>query len=46
MLVLENEEAATTLEYIIEEEKERVADLLGLVQTLDPVQANKFEEIL
>jgi len=46
ILVLENEEAATTLEHIIEEEKEHVAELLRLIQNLDPVQADKFKEIL
>jgi rubrerythrin len=43
---LENEEAVTTLEHIIEEEKEHVAELLRLIQKLDPVQADKFKEIL
>jgi len=46
ILILENEEAATTLEHIIEEEKEHVAELLKLIQKLDPVQADKFKEIL
>jgi len=46
MLDLENEEAVTTLEHIIEEEKEHVAELLKLIQNLDPVQADKFKEIL
>jgi len=45
-LILENEEAVTTLEHIIEEEKEHVAELLRLIQSLDPVQADKFKEIL
>ena len=36
----------TTLEHIIEEEKEDVAELLRLIQNLDPVQADKFKEIL
>jgi rubrerythrin len=40
---LENEEAVTTLEHIIEEEKEHVAELLRLIQNLDPVQAEKFK---
>jgi len=43
---LENEEALTTLEHIIEEEKEHVAELVKLIQNLDPVQAEKFKEIL
>jgi len=46
ILGLENEEAATTLEHIIEEEKEHVAELLRLIQNLDPVQAEKFKKIL
>jgi rubrerythrin len=46
ILSLENEEAATTLEHIIEEEKEHVAELLRLIQNLDPVQAEKFKGIL
>jgi rubrerythrin len=46
MLILENEEAVTTLEHIIKEEKEHVAELLRLIQNLDPVQADKFKEIL
>ena len=45
ILSLENEEAVTTLEHIIEEEKEHVAELLRLIQNLDPVQAEKFKEI-
>ena len=43
---LENEETATTLEHIIEEEKEHVAELLRLIQNLDPAQAEKFKKIL
>ena len=46
MLILENEEAVTTLEHIIEEEKEHVAELLRLIQNRDPIQADKFKEIL
>jgi len=46
MLDLEDEAAVTTLEHIIEEEKEHVAELLKLIQNLDPVQADKFKEIL
>jgi rubrerythrin len=46
ILDLENEEAVTTLEHIIEEEKEHVAELLRLIQNLDPIQAEKFKEIL
>jgi rubrerythrin len=46
VLDLENEEAVTKLEHIIEEEKEHVAELLRLIQNLDPAQAEKFKEIL
>jgi rubrerythrin len=46
ILDLENEEAVNTLEHIIEEEKEHVAELLRLIQNLDPVQAEKFKKIL
>jgi rubrerythrin len=46
ILILENEEAVTALEHIIEEKKEHVAELLRLIQNLDPVQAEKFKEIL
>ena len=45
-LILENEEAVATLEHIVEEEKEHVAELLRLIQNLDPAQADKFKEIL
>ena len=41
---LESEEAVTTLEHIIEDEKEHVAELLKLIQNLDPVQAEKFKK--
>jgi len=43
---LEGEEAVGVLEHIIEEEKEHVAELVKLIQNLDPVQAEKFKEIL
>jgi len=43
---LENEEAVTTLGHIIEEEKEHVAELVKLIQSLDLVQAEKFKRIL
>jgi len=46
VLDLENEEAVNTLEHIIEEEKEHVAELLRLIQNLDPAQAGKFKRIL
>ena len=41
---MESEEAVTTLEHIIGEEKEHVVELLKLIQSLDPVQAEKFKE--
>ena len=41
---MESEEAAITLEHIIEDEKEHIAELLRLVQNLDPVQAEKFRK--
>jgi len=44
-LDLQNEEAVNTLEHIIEEEKEHVAELMRLIQNLDPTQAEKFREI-
>jgi uncharacterized protein len=46
MLNLENEGAVTALERIIEDEKEHVAELLKAIQNLDPVQADKFREVL
>jgi rubrerythrin len=46
ILDLENEEAMNTLEHIVEEEKEHVAELLRLIQNLDPSQAEKLKRIL
>jgi hypothetical protein len=46
MLILDSKEAVTTLGHIVEEKKKHVAELLRLVQNLDPVQAEKFKEIL
>ena len=46
VLSLDNEEAVSALEHIIEEEKEHVAELLRLIQNLDPAQAEKFKRIL
>jgi rubrerythrin len=46
IIELENEEAVTALEHIIEEKKKHIAELLRTIQTLDPVQAEKFKEIL
>jgi rubrerythrin len=45
ILDLENEEAVNTLEHIVEEEKEHVAELLRLIQNLDPSQAEKLKRI-
>ena len=46
ILELENEEAVNMLEHIIDEEKEHVAELLRLIQNLDPAQAEKLKGIL
>jgi len=46
ILDLENEEAVNTLEHIIKEEKEHVAELLRLIRNLDPAQAEKLKRIL
>ena len=46
ILDLENEEAVNTLEHIVEEEKDHVAELLRLIQNLDPSQAEKLKRIL
>ena len=46
ILELENEEAVNTLEHIIDEEKEHVAELLRLIQNLDPAQDEKLKGIL
>ncbi|MDY7019013.1 MAG: demethoxyubiquinone hydroxylase family protein [Chloroflexota bacterium] len=43
ILSLDNEEAVTTLEHILEEEKEHVAELLALIQGLDSIQAEKLK---
>jgi len=45
LLVLENEEPVTTLKHIVGEKK-HVAESPRLIQNLDPVQAEKFKEIL
>lgn len=39
---LEDEEATRVLEHIRDDEKEHVAELIRLIQMLDPVQAEKF----
>lgn len=41
---LDSEEALATLEHIIADEKEHVAELVKLIQVLDPVQAEKFKK--
>jgi len=41
---LESEEALATLEHITADEKEHVAELVKLIQALDPVQAEKFKK--
>jgi rubrerythrin len=46
ILILGDEEAVTTLEHIVEEKKKHVAELLRVIQNLDPIQAEKFKEIL
>lgn len=46
LLYLQNEEAATAVEHIVEQEKEHVAEFLRLIQALDPVQAEKLKRIL
>jgi len=46
ILDLENEKAVNTLEHIVEEEKEHVAELLRLIQNIDPAQAEKLKRIL
>jgi uncharacterized protein len=46
VLSLENEEAVSALEGIIEEKKGHVAELLRLIQDLDSVQADKLKRIL
>ncbi|MFU8795711.1 MAG: hypothetical protein ACNA7X_00235 [Dehalococcoidia bacterium] len=46
LLYLEDEAAASTVEQIIEQEKEHVAQLIKVIQNLDPVQAEKLRKIL
>jgi len=41
---LENEEAIGVLEHIRDDEKEHVAELVKLIQQLDPIQAEKFRK--
>ncbi len=46
LLYLEDEAAVSTVEQIIEQNKEHVAQLLKVIQNLDPVQAEKLRKIL
>jgi len=46
ILNLENDEAVATLEHIIEEEKEHVAELMRLIQNLDSAQDEKLKRII
>lgn len=41
---LESEDALATLEHIIADEKEHVAELVKLIRNLDPAQAEKFKK--
>lgn len=41
---LENEEAVATLEHIIADEKEHVAEIIKLIESLDSVQAEKLRK--
>ncbi|MCK4387650.1 MAG: rubrerythrin [Dehalococcoidia bacterium] len=41
---LESEDALATLEHIIADEKEHVAELVKLIRNLDPTQAEKFKK--
>lgn len=42
--ILENEDAIRILEHIRDDEKEHIAELVKLIQRLDPVQAVKFNK--
>jgi len=44
ILDMENEEAVNTLEHIIEEEKEHVAELLRLIQNTRPCSGREIKE--
>jgi len=46
VLSLENEEAISALEDIVEEKKGHVAELVRLILALDSVQAERFKKIL
>lgn len=41
---LESADALATLEHIIADEKEHVAELVKLIRNLDPTQAEKFKK--
>lgn len=43
---LEDEEAIRVLEHIRDDEKEHVAELIKLIQMLDPTQSKKFDKEL
>ena len=42
--ILENEDAISVLEHIRDDEKEHVAELVKMIQKLDPVQAEKLKK--
>ena len=42
--LLDDEDAIAVLEHIRDDEKEHVAELVKLIQQLDPVQAEKFKK--
>ena len=44
--MLDSEDAADTIEQILEDKKEHVAKLIKLLKLLDPVQAEKLENEL
>lgn len=46
LLYMENEDASATVERIVDQNKEHVAELLKLIQALDPVQGEKLKKIL
>ena len=41
---LEDEDAISVLEHIRDDEKEHVAELIKLIQRLDPIQAEKLKK--
>ncbi len=43
--LLDDEEAKRSLEHILSQEKEHVAELFNLIQRLDAVQAEKFKKL-